>query len=313
MAGSGEGNWRGESRETEVLSPPAPPRPAPLGGALVYAKRPWSVPLRPWGGTRGGPGGRDLGRGTGREREGGEREGERELVGGGVPTPGHATMWSSARWMADSSGAGRWHWNHSAVFLGSRVMNCSSTTRSMTRSTSLPSASSHLRQESRSCWANAKGRPASPKSRERKRWRMALFRSSKTRRFATGSCCAATWASPESRGIRRTGHCSRGHPQASAAFSKSSRKASGSSWAPILCSGRCMAGGLSTNLPIEPAPEPLAVLLLGLDDGLEPSLLVGPQIQQRLVLLAVEDREGRNDVRKRRRSVFLPGFRHQCC
>ncbi len=122
-------------------------------------------------------------------REGGEREGERELLNRGSPTPGHATIWSSASWMACVSDVGRWHWTHSAVRRGSRTMNCSSTTRSITPSTSRDSAMSHLRQASRSCWAITNGRPLSPSSTERKRcrccsglrptrWRMARLRSS---------------------------------------------------------------------------------------------------------------------------------------
>ncbi len=41
-----------------------------------------------------------------------------------------------------SSDAGRWHWTHCAVFLGSRAINCSSTTRSMIWSTP-PSPANH--------------------------------------------------------------------------------------------------------------------------------------------------------------------------
>ncbi len=34
------------------------------------------------------------------------------------PTPWHATIWSSASWMARSSDVGRWLWTHSADFFG---------------------------------------------------------------------------------------------------------------------------------------------------------------------------------------------------
>ncbi len=64
--------------------------------------------------------------------------------------------------MARSSDAGRWHWTHCAVFLGSRAMNCSSTARSMNCSTPPSPANSHLRQASRSWWAIAKGRRSPP-------------------------------------------------------------------------------------------------------------------------------------------------------
>ncbi len=129
----------------------------------------------PWRGSRGhrqsrpgsGDGARERGRWEGR----GERERERERVGRGSPTPGHAARWSSASWMAWASDVGRWHWTHSAVRRGSRATNCSSTTRSITPSTSRGSAKSHLRHASRSCWAITNGRPQSPSSTERKRWR----------------------------------------------------------------------------------------------------------------------------------------------
>ncbi len=153
-------------------------------------RSPWPLPLL--GGARGAACTRDLGAGTGREREGregGEREGERERLIRGSPTPGHATIWSSANWMACVSDVGRWHWTHSAIRRGSGTMNCSSTTRSITPSTSRDSAMSHLRQASRSCWAITNGRSLSPSSTERKRcrccsglrptpWRMARLRSS---------------------------------------------------------------------------------------------------------------------------------------
>ncbi len=114
-------------------------------------RSPWPLPLRC--GARGAAGTRDLGAGTGRERErrGRRRERERERLVRGSPTPGHATIWSSASWMACVSDVGRWHWTHSAVRRGSRPMNCSSTTRLITPSTSRGSAMSHLRQASRSC------------------------------------------------------------------------------------------------------------------------------------------------------------------
>ncbi len=72
------------------------------------------------------------------------------------------------------------------------------------------------------------------------------------------------------------------------------------------------------NLPVHPAPERCAVLLLRLDDGLEAALLVTPHIQQRLMLFLMEDRERCDDIRKWRtcRSlhdgsgspVSFPGF-----
>ncbi len=160
---------------------------------------PWAL-ARPHAGAVDPPGhchsfvglGRPPAPGTGREREGREGgERERERLVRGSPTPGHATIWSSASWMACVSDVGRWHWTHSAVRRGSRVMNCSSTTRLIyfTPSTSRDSAMSHLRQASRSCWAITNGRLLSPSSTERKRcrccsgfrptrWRMARLRSS---------------------------------------------------------------------------------------------------------------------------------------
>ncbi len=60
--------------------------------------------------------------------------------------------------MACVSDVGQWHLTHSAVPRGSRAMNCSSTTRSTTSSTSRGSAMSHLRQASWSCWAITNGR-----------------------------------------------------------------------------------------------------------------------------------------------------------
>ncbi len=73
--------------------------------------------------------------------------------------------------MACVSDVGQWHLTHSAVPWGSRAMNCSSTTRSTTSSTSRGSAMSHLRQVSWSCWAITNGRPLSPSSTDRKRFR----------------------------------------------------------------------------------------------------------------------------------------------
>jgi len=37
-------------------------------------------------------------------------KGERETDGRGLPTPGHATIWSSTSWMACFCSVGRWHW-----------------------------------------------------------------------------------------------------------------------------------------------------------------------------------------------------------
>ncbi len=74
---------------------------------------PWPLPLL--GGARGAACTRDLGAGTGREREGregGEREGERELLNRGSPTLGQRHIWSSASWMACVIDVGRWHWTH---------------------------------------------------------------------------------------------------------------------------------------------------------------------------------------------------------
>ncbi len=135
----------GGTHETALYSPPPPLPPLP-GGARQ--------------GGRGVPGGKDR-RGERKETEGWgvteTREGERELLNRGSPTPGHATIWSSASWMACVSDVGRWHWTHSAVRRGSRTMNCSSTTRSITPSTSRDSAMSHLRQASagRVAWRRA--------------------------------------------------------------------------------------------------------------------------------------------------------------
>ncbi len=160
--------------------------PASLAWALPAADSGAGPPLhRGW--ARGTTPARDLGRRIGGDTEGEERE--RETDGRGSPTPWHATIWSSASWMARSSDAERWHWTHCAVALGSRAINCSSTTWSMTWSTPPSPANSHLRQASRSWRAITKGRPFSPSSSERKRWRccsglrptrwrMARFRSS---------------------------------------------------------------------------------------------------------------------------------------
>ncbi len=62
VAGSGSSEWRGESGETETAGP-SRGQPAPLGGLSHTC----GVILSglSWGGTRGGPGGRDLGKGTG--------------------------------------------------------------------------------------------------------------------------------------------------------------------------------------------------------------------------------------------------------
>ncbi len=110
-AGSGSSDWRGESggMGTDEVLELADPAPLARGCAL------------------GGRFTRDLG--TGLEvKEGGR---ERETEGRVSPTPWHATIWSSASWMARSSNVGRWHWTHCTVFFGNRAMNCSSTTRSM--------------------------------------------------------------------------------------------------------------------------------------------------------------------------------------
>ncbi len=111
----------------EVVGSAPPPSP----GVTVAL----SIPT-PWRGSRGHrqpqPGSWDW-EGDGRE---GGRERERERLGRGSPTPGHAARWSSASWMAWPSDVGRWHRTYSAVRRGSRVTNCSSTTRSITPSTS---------------------------------------------------------------------------------------------------------------------------------------------------------------------------------
>ncbi len=69
----------------------------------------------------------------------------------------------------------------------------------------------------------------------------------------TGSCWAATCASPVSSGIRRTGHWVRAQPHASAVFSNRSTKASGSSWGPILISGTWAIDGAATGFSSRPS------------------------------------------------------------
>ncbi len=54
----------------------------------------------------------------------------------------------------------------------------------------------------------------------------------------------------------------------------------------------------SPNLPVHPAPEQLAVLLLVLDEGVETAFLVLPHVQQRLVMFLMESRERLDDIRK---------------
>ncbi len=152
--------------ERSGSSRPRPPGPGPQASGLRCRSTPpagwgsWRRRIHPW------PRERDR-FGTGRR---GERERKR-AAGRASPPPWHATIWSSASWMARSNDVGRWHWTHCAVFLGSRAMNCSSTTRSTIWSTSSPPANSHLRHASRSCWAITKGRLFSPSSSDRKRWR----------------------------------------------------------------------------------------------------------------------------------------------
>ncbi len=81
--------------------------PASLAWALPAADSGAGPPLhRGW--ARGTTPARDLGRKIGGDTEGEERE--RETDGRVSPTPWHATIWSSASWMARSSDAGRWHW-----------------------------------------------------------------------------------------------------------------------------------------------------------------------------------------------------------
>ncbi|XDV18725.1 hypothetical protein PO909_024363 [Leuciscus waleckii] len=163
---------------------------------------------------------------------------------------------------------------------------------------SLEVTSRNLRQESQSCWPISKGQLLSPRPRERNRWRMAHFRSLKTRRFWTGSCWAATCASSDRRGMRCTGHWSSGHTPASAVFLNRSKKTLGSSWASILFNGRWVGAICSRNLPVNPAPELLAVCLLGLDEGMEPSLLVFPQGQQCFMMFSMQTRERLYNIRK---------------
>ncbi len=159
-----------------------------LPGVGSHSRRLRCRSSSPSGWALGSTPARDLGRKDGgeKEEEGGR---ERETEGRDSPTPWHAAIWSSASWMARSSDVGRWHWTHCAFFLGNRAMNCSSTTRSMIWSMSLSPANSHLRHASWSWWAITKGRPFSPSSSDRKRWRccsgfrptrwrMARFRSS---------------------------------------------------------------------------------------------------------------------------------------
>ncbi len=133
---------------------------------------------------------------------------------------------------------------------------------------------------------------------------------------------------PQSNGMRHTGQFVWGHPQASVVLSKRSMKASRSSFGSILFNrmwvGRARGGGIppSPNLLDHPAPEQLVVLLLCLDEGPEPMLLILPHVQQRLIVLLMESRERVDDLRKTANltemtrwlwsSFFLPGFRHLC-
>ncbi len=147
VAGSGTRNWRGDPGGTGISAELGLADPASLAWALPAADSGAGPPLhRVW--ALGTTPARDLGRKIGGDTEGEGRE--REMDGRVSPTPWHATIWSSASWMARSSDTGRWHWTHCAVFLGSRAINCSSTTRSMIWSTPPSPANSHLRQASRS-------------------------------------------------------------------------------------------------------------------------------------------------------------------
>ncbi len=135
------------SPQRQQAGPGFPATLVALLGALPAADSGAGPPLhRGW--PRGTTPARDLGRKIGEDTEGEGRE--RETDGRVSPTLWHATIWSSASWMARSSDAGWWHWTHCAVFLGSRAINCSITTRSMIWSTPPSPANSYLRQASRS-------------------------------------------------------------------------------------------------------------------------------------------------------------------
>ncbi len=114
VAGRGTRNWRGETGGTGI----AAADPASLAWALAAVDSGAGPPLhRGW--ARGTTPARDLGKKVGGEKEGEGRE--RETDGRVSSTPWHATIWSSASWMARSSDAGRWHWTHCAVFVGSHL------------------------------------------------------------------------------------------------------------------------------------------------------------------------------------------------
>lgn len=168
---------------------------------------------------------------------GGDRE--REAVR--VPAPRNAVRWSSVNLIALSSDTGWWYWTHSAVPLGSQVMNCSSTTVLRTPSKSQPSTSHQHHQVSWSCWLYVNSQPTSSSVSARKCWRcclvswpmycrMACFRSSYTSLSFVGSCWTTSWASLVRSGFRRATRCPSSCPHASMACSKSARKASGSSY-----------------------------------------------------------------------------------
>ncbi len=114
VAGRGTRNWRGETEETGPAAGLGPADPASRPWALAAVDSGAGPPLlRGW--ARGTTPARDLGRKIGGDTEGEGRE--RETDCRILPTPWHATIWSSASWMARSSDAGRWHWTHCAVAL----------------------------------------------------------------------------------------------------------------------------------------------------------------------------------------------------
>ncbi len=241
--------------------------------------------------------------------------------------------------MARSSDVGRWHWTHCAVFVGNRAMNCSSTTRSMIWSTSLSPANSHLRHASRMLVSHHEGPAVFPQLQRSEALAMLLGGSGRPaggwlasgRRRPGGSELAAAapptapprtaveWGALASssgathmppRSSRRGRETPPGHLRSHLL----QRHVGGQGWG--------WWNPLSPNLPVHPAPEQLAVLLLVLDEGAETAFLVLPHVQQRLVMFLMESRERLDDIRKwrtRRRwhdgggvPASFPGFRHHC-
>lgn len=121
---------------------------------------------------------------------------------------------SSASWTGCSNDVRWWHWTHSAVFLGRRVTNCSSTTR-LTMALILRGSTNNHWQSSQKLLGQHKRAVAFSQGKGTEALPMLLSVVTHHLQDGPGDSGPAICVSPYSSGIKRTGYCALCQLQAS--------------------------------------------------------------------------------------------------